>query len=119
MVDEYGGTDGIVTIEDVIEKIVGQLNDEHDVQQEINNFEILRPGLIVATARLKVEELENITNLKLKQIENEFDTIGGLIMAKAGSVPIKGTAIKINEHMTIEIIDSSSRRINKVKITYS
>lgn len=118
VVDEYGGTDGIITIEDIIEEIVGRISDEHDLEQEVSHFEILRPGLIIANARLEVEELEAITGLELKNSDDEFDTIGGLIMAKTGSVPIKGSVVEIDETMAIEIIDSTSRRIKKVKITH-
>jgi CBS domain containing-hemolysin-like protein len=119
VVDEYGGTDGIVTIEDVIESIVGKIDDEHDANLDLDTFKILKPGLIVANARMEVEELEKLLNVKLREEDDEFDTIGGLVLAKVGTVPEKGDVITITEEVTIEIIDSTPRTIKQLKIIYS
>ena len=119
VVDEYGGTDGIVTIEDVIESIVGKIDDEHDANLDLDTFKILKPGLIVANARMEVEELEKLLNVKLREDDDEFDTIGGLVLAKVGTVPEKGDVITITEEVTIEIIDSTPRTIKQLKIIYS
>lgn len=119
VVDEYGGTDGIVTIEDVIESIVGKIDDEHDENLDLDTFKILKPGLIVANARMEVEELEKLLNVKLREEDDEFDTIGGLVLAKVGTVPEKGDVITITEEVTIEIIDSTPRTIKQLKIIYS
>jgi len=119
VVDEYGGTDGIVTIEDVIESIVGKIDDEHDTDLDLDTFKILKPGLLVATARMEVEELEKLLNVKLREEDDEFDTIGGLVLAKAGTVPEKGDVIIITEEVTVEIIDSTPRTIKQLRITCS
>jgi magnesium and cobalt transporter len=116
VVDEYGGTDGIITIEDIIEAIVGRIDDEHDSDLDTENFKILKPGLIIANARMEVEELETILDVKLREEDDEFDTIGGLVLAKVGSVPDKGEIVVITEEVTIEIIDSTPRTIKQLKI---
>ncbi|NRB10048.1 MAG: HlyC/CorC family transporter [Rickettsiaceae bacterium] len=115
--DEYGGVAGLVTIEDIIEEIVGEMADEHD-NEEDEGYEIIKPGLIVSSARLEVRELENILSLKLKLEDDEFETIGGLIMAKTGEVPIKGQVIEISDKLTVEILDSTPRTIKQIKIKH-
>ena len=116
VVDEYGGTDGIVTIEDIIESIVGPIDDEHDTNLEIENVKIIIPGLVIANARMEVEELEQILSVKLREESDEFDTIGGLVLAKVGNVPEKGQVIRITNEVTVEIMDSTPRTIKQVKI---
>jgi len=118
IVDEYGGTDGLVTIEDIIEEIVGRIDDEHDIGID-KDYKILKPGLIVTSARVGIEELENVLNTQLKGDEDEFDTIGGLIMAKSGSVPEKGEIINITNNVVAEILESTPRTIKQIKITYT
>jgi CBS domain containing-hemolysin-like protein len=118
VVDEYGGTDGIVTIEDIMEEIVGRIDDEHDIDEDIDSYKILRPGLLVTSARVEIEELENIIGIKLKSEEDEFDTIGGLVMAKVGNVPEKGEVIDLDDGIIVEIIESTPRTIKQMKVTY-
>ncbi len=116
VVDEYGGTDGIVTIEDVIEAIIGRINDEHDESLDAENIEIIKPGLMLVNARVEVEELEKILGVTLRKEEGEFDTIGGLVLAKIGTVPEKGEVIAITEEVTVEILDSTPRAIKQLKV---
>jgi CBS domain containing-hemolysin-like protein len=118
VVDEYGGTDGIVTIEDIIEEIVGNINDEHDIGED-EDYKIIKPGLIIASARMEIEELENILGINIAAEDDEFDTIGGFIMAKSGSVLEKGKKIQITDDVLVEILDSTPRAIKQVKITYT
>lgn len=117
--DEYGGTDGLITIEDIIEAIVGRIDDEHDTDLLTENFKILKPGLIIVNARMEVEELEKILNVKLKEEDDEFDTIGGLVLAKVGNVPEKGQIIDITDDVTIEVVDSTPRIIKQLKVVCS
>jgi magnesium and cobalt transporter len=118
VVDEYGGTDGIVTIEDIMEEIVGRIDDEHDIHEDTDSYKVLRPGLLVTSARVEIEEIENEIGVKLKFGDDEFDTIGGFVMAKAGNVPEKGEIIDVDDGVVIEIIESTSRTIKQMKITY-
>ncbi|MBN8522728.1 MAG: HlyC/CorC family transporter [Rickettsiales bacterium] len=116
VVDEYGGTDGIVTIEDVIEAIIGRINDEHDESLDGENIEIIKPGVMIVNARVEIEELEKILGVSLRKEEGEFDTIGGLVLAKIGTVPEKGEVIAITEEVTVEILDSTLRAIKQLKV---
>lgn len=118
VVDEYGGTDGLVTIEDIIEEIVGRIDDEHDIGLD-EDYKILKPGLIVTNARVEIEELENVLGTKLKTTDDEIDTIGGLVMAKSGSVPEKGEVVDITDNVVAEILESTPRTIKQIKLTYS
>ncbi len=118
VVDEYGGTDGIVTIEDIMEEIVGPIDDEHDEKLDSNNYKIIGPNSILANARVKVEDIERILNIKLKSEDDEFDTIGGLILAKIGHVPLPGTKISIAEDLLeVDVLDANARGLKKVKLT--
>ena len=116
VVDEYGGTDGVVTIEDIVEEIVGPIDDEHDEAVVLESYKIIKPGLVIVSARVEIEELENVLSVKLRDDNDEFDTIGGLVMAKAGNVPEKGAVISINEDITIEILDSTPKTLKQLKI---
>ncbi len=68
---------------------------------------------------MEIEELEKLLNIKLREEDDEFDTIGGLVLAKAGTVPEKGDVINITEEVTVEIIDSTPRTIKQLKIIYN
>jgi len=118
VVDEYGGTDGLVTIEDIIEEIVGNIDDEHDIGID-EDYRILKPGLIITSARVEIQELENVLGTQLSSVDDEFDTIGGLIMVKSGSVPEKGEVIHITEDIITEILEATPRTIKQIKITYT
>lgn len=118
IVDEYGGTDGLVTIEDIIEEIVGNIDDEHDIGVD-EDYKILKPGLIVTSARVEIEDLENVLGVQISHIDDEFDTIGGLVMARSGSVPEKGEVIHITDDIIAEILEATPRTIKQIKITYT
>lgn len=115
VVDEYGGTDGLVTIEDLIEEIVGRIDDEHD-QLDSDNFKVINNSTIISNARVEVEVLEEIIGEKLKNDDDEFDTIGGLVLTRVGSVPAIGTRIDISENIEIEVTDATPRSLKQVKI---
>ncbi|ADE30296.1 hemolysin C [Rickettsia prowazekii] len=116
VVDEYGGTDGLVTIEDLIEEIVGRIDDEHDQQLDSANFKVINNSTIIANARIEVELLEEIIGEKLKNDDDEFDTIGGLVLTRVSSVPAIGTRIDISENIEIEVTDATPRSLKQVKI---
>ncbi|KAJ6645025.1 Hemolysin C [Pseudolycoriella hygida] len=116
VVDEYGGTDGIVTIEDIIEEIIGRIDDEHNKKSSNNNFKIINRNTIISNARVKVEDLELALGVELKTEEDEFDTIGGLVLARIGNVPSIGTKIDIKELVELEVIDASPRSLKEVKL---
>lgn len=116
VIDEYGGTDGIVTIEDIMEEIVGRIDDEHDKKLESDSYKIINSTTILSSSRVEVEDLEKILGVRLKSESDEFDTIGGLVLAKAGSVPLPGTIIEISDDVALEVIDASPRTLKQVKL---
>ncbi|HJK86246.1 MAG TPA: CBS domain-containing protein [Candidatus Megaira endosymbiont of Nemacystus decipiens] len=120
VVDEYGGTDGIITIENIIEEIVGRIDDEHDTDlDEEKDFNLVEPGIIISNARVNIKTIEKLTEQKITSEDDEIDTIGGLVMSIAGSVPVQGDKIQISKNIIAEIIESTPRMIKKLKIIYS
>ena len=116
VIDEYGGVDGLITIEDVIEEITGEIEDEHD-GENIEMFIKLGTNVFESNARLPIEELEKISQIKLIEEEEDTDTIGGLVVSIAGRVPQRGEIIKHDSGMTFTIIDADPRRIKTIKIS--
>lgn len=116
VIDEYGGTDGLVTIEDVMAALVGRIDDEHDQKSESDNFKVINNSTIISNARVEVEVLEEIIGEKLKDNDDEFDTIGGLVLTKVGNVPAVSTKINVSENIEIEVIDANPRSLKQVKI---
>lgn len=117
VVDEYGGTDGLVTIEDLVEQIVGDIEDEHDVAEAAHIS--LDPKLgLVASARTPVKELEEHLGVKLLKPEEEedVDTLGGLMFALLGRVPVRGELVRHPSGLELEVLDADARRLKKVKI---
>ena len=117
VIDEYGGTDGLVSIEDLVEEIVGEIEDEHDI--ETGPTLTKRPdGTIDADARCEVEELEDMLGLKLTEEEEEtdVDTLGGLVFSLVGRVPLRGELISHPAGIEFEVKDADPRRIKKLRI---
>lgn len=118
VVDEYGGTDGLVTIEDLIEQIVGDIEDEHDEAEASNIVKDPKLGSMLASARTPLEEVEAALDIKLAEPEmaEDIDTLGGLIGSIAGRVPVRGELIRHGSGVEFEILDADQRRIKRVKI---
>lgn len=117
VVDEYGGTDGLVTIEDLVEQIVGDIEDEHDDTEETNIVADPKLGLI-ASGRTPVSELEEHLKQKLlsEGEEAEIDTLGGLVFSLLGRVPARGELIRHASGVEFEVLDADPRRVKKLKI---
>lgn len=113
VVDEYGGTEGIITIEDILEEIVGKIADEYD-EEEPEPFVAIPQGGWIVDARMNVNELEDKIGLKIPH-EGEYDTVGGYIVHRAGAIPSKGLKI-VQDDFEIEVISATERAIEKVKI---
>lgn len=117
VVDEYGGTDGLVTIEDLVEQIVGDIEDEHDETEAALLGNDPKLGL-VASGRAPVKELEarlGLTLLKPDEVE-DVDTVGGLVVHIAGHVPARGEMVKHASGVEFEVLDADPRRVKKVRI---
>lgn len=118
VIDEYGGVDGLITIEDVIEEITGEIEDEHDAK-DISMLIKLSSNTFESNARLPIEELEKIAHIKLSKDDDEADTIGGLVVSIAGRVPQRGEIIKHESGILFTILDADPRRIKTIKISLS
>ena len=117
VVDEYGGTDGLVSIEDLVEEVVGDIADEHDVDDEPLIKSDPRLGL-VADARTPISDLEKHLGLELasEEQEEEVDTLGGLVFALAGRIPARGELVQHPGGIEFEVLDADPRRIKKLRI---
>lgn len=116
VVDEYGGIDGLVTIEDLVEQIVGEIEDEHDV---VADPEVVAQddGSVIADARLDLEAFEDRFGAFLSDEEREeTDTLGGLVFRLAGRVPSRGELIVHESGMEFEILDADPRRVKRLRL---
>ncbi|GGC93139.1 hemolysin family protein [Chelatococcus reniformis] len=117
VIDEYGGTDGLVSMEDVVELIVGDIEDEHDLEQGpmIAQSE---DGSFVANARADLEEVSRALGVELatEETADEIDTVGGLIVLLAGRVPTRGELIPGRDNIEFEVLDADPRRLKRVRI---
>ena len=115
VVDEHGGTDGLITIEDLVEEITGEIEDEHDI-----NYNIIldknSDGSVLVDARISILELEKHFKCKLLDPSLDIDTLGGLIFNIENKVPEVGKVINHESGLTFEIIDADLRRIKQIKI---
>ncbi len=119
VIDEYGGVDGLVTIEDLIEQVVGEIEDEHDTDDE-NYFTRESPGTYLAVAKTPLEEFEAETGLSLTDVdevdEEEIDTLGGLVFMLLGRVPVRGEVVEHPSGAAIEVIEADPRRIKRLRV---
>jgi CBS domain containing-hemolysin-like protein len=116
VIDEFGGTDGLVTMEDLIEAVVGEIEDEYD---EAPSQIVARPGGVYeADGRASLEELEELLGLELSppELEEEIDTVAGLVSAVAGRLPQRGEVIAHPAGFEFEVTDADPRRVKRVRI---
>ncbi|MDA8933941.1 CBS domain-containing protein, partial [Gammaproteobacteria bacterium] len=113
-IDEYGSISGLVTIEDILEELVGEIEDEHDVDEE----EIVRisEGVYSADAKVEIEEFIEFFELKIDPMEVDAETLGGFIISQFGILPSVGDKLKV-ENLNIEVTHADKRKIDKVSIT--
>ena len=117
VVDEYGGTDGLVSIEDLVEEVVGEIADEHDVDDEPLIRTDSRLGM-VADARMPIKELEQHLKVALvsEEQEEDIDTRGGLVFSIAGRIPARGELVRHPTGVEFEVLEADPRRIKKLRI---
>jgi len=115
VVDEYGGTAGLVTIEDLVEEIVGEIRDEYDVNEE-QLFQQVSEREAVVDARTPIRDVNEALDLTLNV--DEFDTLGGLVYHELGKVPVEGDAIRVNGCL-VTVLSTQGRRIKKLRVTLS
>jgi len=115
VIDEFGGTEGLVTIEDVVEEIVGDIEDEHD-EEAGGMLTLLEDGLWEADARIELEELQKAVDARLTAEDDDIDTLGGLVFLMAGHIPAKGECVMHPSGWTLEAVDSDPRKIIRVRL---
>jgi len=115
VVDEFGGTEGLVTIEDVVEEIVGEIEDEHDTEAA-GLLTRLDDGIWEADALIELEELAEAVDARLVWEEDEVDTLGGLVFLLAGHIPARGESVMHPSGWRLEAIDCDARRILRVRL---
>lgn len=119
IIDEYGGTDGLITLEDLLEEIVGEIEDEHDALDEAPVLHRIGNSVIQADARILLKDLEKtIGSFLTKEEREEFvDSVGGLVFHLAGRLPRVGEKIEHSSGIVFQVLDVDARHIKKVKIT--
>ncbi|QNN65437.1 HlyC/CorC family transporter [Sphingomonas rhizophila] len=115
VVDEFGGTEGLVTIEDVVEEIVGEIEDEHD-EQEAAGLRLLDDGLWEADARAELEEVARDIDARLVAEDDEVDTIGGLTFLLAGRLLSPGESVEHPSGWRIECVEADARRMIRFRL---
>lgn len=119
VIDEYGGVDGLVTIEDLIEQVVGDIEDEHDEANQKDWF-LEKPGQYLATAKTSLREFKEETGLDLTNEASidaeEIGTFGGLVFMLAGRVPVRGEIVPHPLGMEFEIVEADPRRVKKLRL---
>ncbi len=115
VVDEFGGTEGLVTIEDVVEEIVGEIEDEHDTESA-GMLTRLDDGVWEADARIELEELAEAVDARLVSEDDEVDTLGGLVFLLAGHIPARGECVVHASGWRLEAVESDPRRILRVRL---
>ena len=113
VIDEHGGTDGLVTIEDLVEEIVGEIQDEHD-HEDLVEFRQVNENTFIANAKMELEDFEKKINFNFNALN--VDTLGGYVFSIINRVPQKGEIIKTNTIYSFEILDADPRKIKVLKI---
>ncbi len=116
VIDEYGGTDGLVSIEDLVEEIVGDIEDEHD--ETAQQVRTLEPGVYSADARTDLEDFRALTgiDLNLSGTDEAFDTLGGLVVSLLGRVPQRGEIVAHPAGYLFEVVEADPRRVKRLRI---
>jgi CBS domain containing-hemolysin-like protein len=116
VIDEYGGSDGLVSIEDIVEEIVGDIEDEHD--DEAVHIVTLGDGGYIADARASLDEVARTISpaFAASKGNGEVDTLGGLLVTLAGRVPVRGEILEAPDNFEIEVLDADPRRVKRLRI---
>ena len=117
VIDEYGGVDGLVTIEDLIETVIGEIEDEHD-EDEGALWKEESPGTFIVQSTAPLDDFEQAIGLSLRggEEDEEIDTLGGLVFLRTGRVPPRGALVRLENGAEFEVIDRDPRRIKRLRL---
>jgi CBS domain containing-hemolysin-like protein len=115
VIDEYSGTDGIITFEDLVEEIVGEIEDEHD-DAPVDLIHRIGPGMWEADARAELDEVGKRVDPRLAIVDEDVDTLGGLAVVLAGEVPPVGRILDHDSGWRIEVTDGDERRLTRLRL---
>lgn len=117
VIDEYGGTDGLASHEDIVEMVIGDIDDEHDDEEVM--FKRISEDVFVADARVELEEIAEAIgpDFDISEQIDEVDTLGGLIFSALGRIPVRGEVVQALSDFEFHILDADPRRIKRVRIT--
>ena len=117
VIDEYGGVDGLVTIEDLLEQVVGEIDDEHDTEDEGLWIEE-KPGVWLIQARAMLEDVEKLLDLDLTAgvTDEDVDNLGGLVFVLLGRVPVRGEILPHPAGVEIEVLEADPRRVKRLRL---
>jgi magnesium and cobalt transporter len=117
VIDEYGGVDGLLTIEDLIETVIGEIEDEHD-EAEGALWKEEKPGVFLAQAHAPLEEIEAAVGVKFRtgEDDDEIDTLGGIVFLRTGRVPARGEVVTHESGVEFEVVDADPRRIKRLRL---
>lgn len=120
VIDEYGGVEGLVTIEDLLEQVVGQIEDEHDTDDE-NLWHLQEPGIWLVQARAQLDDLSAAlgTDLQAGMEDDDIDTLGGLVFVLLGRVPARGEVFSHPAGHEIEVLEADPRRVKRLRVRLS
>ncbi|MDK1384150.1 hemolysin family protein [Sinorhizobium sp. 8-89] len=116
VIDEYGGTDGLVSLEDIVEMVVGDIEDEHDDEEVM--FARTTDDIFVADARVELEEIAEAIgpDFDVREQIEDVDTLGGLVFASLGRIPVRGEVVQAIPGFEFQILDADPRRVKRVRI---
>jgi CBS domain containing-hemolysin-like protein len=117
VIDEYGGTDGLASHEDIVEMVVGDIDDEHDDEEVM--FKRVAEDMFIADARVELEEIAQAIgpDFDISEQVDEVDTLGGLIFSALGRIPVRGEVVQALPGFEFHILDADPRRIKRLRIT--
>lgn len=120
VIDEYGGVDGLVTIEDLLEQVVGQIDDEHDTADD-DLWSAEKPGIWLVQARAMLDDLKDAIGVDLRDAvgDEDVDTLGGLVFLLMGRVPARGEVIAHPAGHEIEVLEADPRRVKRLRVRLS
>ena len=120
VLDEYGGVNGLVTIEDLIETVIGEIEDEHDEEEDVL-WKEEKPGVFLAQATAPLQEFETALGVTLRVTEDDqdIDTLGGLVMLRTGRMPARGEIVPHESGVEFEVVDADPRRIKRIRVRLS